>query len=211
MSNARYRNLTPEQRKDFDFSALVYKLSEQTVRRLFEKKGGLANEIALKTIEIALRNGLKCREDEERKLAANPSAMREKGERPYVTMSENRLYIRELRQQQVLVEALMEKCREEVQFVLAHFKPRTESELRMALDSVLSGEMGPLMREEADQIVEEAVETEVMKVFNELPAEFQARLKKALESGNETELMAIFNDLPENLRERVNTAFKVAV
>src|SRR5574337_1325308 len=129
MSNSRYRNYTPEQRKQVEYHALVYTLSEQTVRRLFEQRGGVANEIALKTIEIALRNGLKCREDEERKLNANPSAMREKGERPYVTMSENRLYIRELRQQQAVVAATMQQCREEVQQALDDYKLDNETDL----------------------------------------------------------------------------------
>ncbi|CAG0931735.1 hypothetical protein PLCT1_01879 [Planctomycetaceae bacterium] len=211
MSNSFYRKITPEQRKQIDFRGLVYSLSEQTVRRLFEKKGGIANEVALKTIEIALRNGLKCREDEERKLAANPGAMREKGERPYVTMSENRLYIRELRQQQLLVEALMEKCREEVRFALDHFKPENETDLRIALDSVLGGEIGPLMAEHQGALREEIEEDEVKKVFRQLPPELQERVVKALQNNDEAELMAIFHDLPENLRGPASSVFKIAV
>ena len=211
MSNSRYRNLTPEQRKQLEFRALVYELGEQTVRRLFEKKGGIANEIVLKTIEIGLRNGLKCREEEERKLAANPSAMREKGERPYVTMSENRLYFRELRQQQERIAAMMEECRADVRYALDHFKPENETDLRIALDSVLGGEAGPLMKERQGALAQEALQDEAMKVFNEFPPAIQERLKKALQSGNEADLLAIFHELPENMRERVNTAFKVAV
>ncbi|CAG0930114.1 hypothetical protein PLCT1_01273 [Planctomycetaceae bacterium] len=211
MSNSFYRRITPEQRKQIDFRGLVYTLSEQTVRRLFEKKGGIANEVALKTIEIALRNGLKCREEEERKLIANPGAMREKGERPYVTMSENRLYIRELRQQQLLVEALMEKCREEVRFALDHFKPENETDLRIALDSVLGGEIGPLMAEHQGALREEIEEDEVKKVFKQLPLELQERLVKALQNNDEAALMAIFHDLPENLRGPASSVFKIAV
>ncbi len=210
MSNSRLRNVAAEQRKQFDFSALVYKLSEQTVRRLFEQKGGIANEIALKTIEIALRNGLKCREEEERKLDADRAAMREKGERPYVTMSENRLYIRELRQQQAVVSAMMERCREEVRMALDHLKPENETDLRIALDSVLGGEMGPLLKEHQGTLVGEVTETEAMKVFNDLPPAIQERFMKAMNSGNEAELMAVFHELPENLRERVHNAFMVA-
>ena len=210
MSNSRLRNVAPEQRKQYDFSALVYRLSEQTVRRLFEQKGGIANEIALKTIEITLRNGLKCREEEERKLEANRAATREKGERPYVTMSENRLYIRELRQQQAVVSAMMERCREEVRLALKHFKPENETDLRIALDSVLGGEMGPLLKEHQGPLAGEVTETEAMKVFNELPSAIQERLMKAMQSGNEAELMAVFQDLPENMRERVHNVFMAA-
>jgi hypothetical protein len=127
------------------------RLLARAARRLFEKRGGLDLELSIAAARRVVQNAMRCRESEARVLDANPDAQRERGERPYVSVSEQRLFIRELKQLNAERNALEQDVREELHRALERMQPRTQGEYRAALDAALGEESdetrGQLMRE----------------------------------------------------------------
>ncbi len=110
-------------------------LVSAAIQKLFVAKGGADIELQIDLARQNVQNALACRRAEAARLAANPNAMREKGERPLVTVSEDRLHSRELTRLLDQRESLRLQCRNMIHETLHRMQPRTEQEWTKAIEA----------------------------------------------------------------------------
>ena len=110
-------------------------LVSAAIQTLYEARGGLDIEAQIHVARLDVDNARICREAEAARLKENPKALREKGERPFVTVSEDRLHSRELTRLHELRDTKRGQCRTQIQEALNRSKPRTLEELRRVLDT----------------------------------------------------------------------------
>ena len=112
-------------------------LVSAAIQKLFVAKGGADIELQIDLARQNVQNALACRRAEAARLAANPNAMREKGERPLVTVSEDRLHSRELSRLLEQRESLRLQCRNMIHETLHRMQPRSEQEWAKAIEAAM--------------------------------------------------------------------------
>lgn len=101
--------------------------------KLYAAKGGSDIDIQIELARENVQIALACRKAEAARLAKDPNAVREKGERPLVSVSEDRLHSRELSRLLAQRDDLRLLCRNSVMEIVRRRGPRTVGELRKAI------------------------------------------------------------------------------
>ncbi|CAG0934366.1 hypothetical protein PLCT1_02701 [Planctomycetaceae bacterium] len=115
--------------------AQCVELVSAAIQKLYEARGGLDIEAQIDVARLDVENARVCREAEAARLKQNPNALREKGERPIVTVSEDRLHSRELTRLHELRDFKRGQCRTQIQEAINRNKPRTLAQWREVLDT----------------------------------------------------------------------------
>ncbi len=161
MSNA-YRK--PEQVAEPFSNAQRVDLVSGAIQKLYEARGGLDIEAQIDVARINLMNARSCRLAEAARLKQDPYAEREKGERPIITVSEDRLHSREMTRLMELREFKRGLCRTQIQEALNRSKPRSLAELRDVLETA-ARDIDDVARMFAPQADESAAQAEFEAVL----------------------------------------------
>jgi len=196
------------------------------IQTLYLARGGDDLEQQIKVARINIDNALKCRESEALRLEKDPHTMREKGERPLVTVSEDRLHSRELTRLRALRDDLRLWCRNSIHEAMQRSQPRSLEEVQKVLARAakdIDG-VGNMLRaraledkpqsqnmkleEAAEQMLKvmmKAGDTFMAKHAGRLTPDMRAHLQQALQSQDIELLYTEFGNLPLELR----SAFEV--
>jgi hypothetical protein len=164
MSNSYRKEEVPKAPAELPTRAQLTELVSAAIQKLYLAKGGDDLEAQIKVARADIDNALVCREAERKRLAENPNALREKGERPIVTVSEDRLHSRELTRLHDLRDTKRGLCRTQVQEAINRRQPRTLDEWKETLDTaakdiddvanMLPHEPSPAALEEFEAVLE---------------------------------------------------------
>jgi DNA-directed RNA polymerase subunit F len=132
MSNP-YRNL-----EAFEREVRKRNLIEAAIVTRYQQRGGIGLDERIAILDDVNKTSKICRHSELERLQKDANAMREKGERPIITVSETRLYITKSEQLCARREEEMAMSRSQIMTTLERVQPRTEEELKVALDMELN-------------------------------------------------------------------------
>lgn len=132
MSNFRYRDLG-----SMEAELRRNRMIADAVSRRYLQRGGAPIDEFVAYYTNVFRMSGQCRTAEAARLEKDAAAMRERGERPLITVSEGRLHGNKLQFYLERKEELMAASREEISTALKRDMPSSEEELRVALDMAL--------------------------------------------------------------------------
>jgi len=115
-------------------------LIHAAAQRLYLQRGGRALEKLIDIVDSTLDGAKNCREDDSRRLRENPKVTwREKGERPLVSVAEQRLHISLMLRYMDRKEALLLQARTEINEAVNAAQPANDDELRTLLNAMTEG------------------------------------------------------------------------
>ena len=132
MSNSQFRD-----GKDLLREIRRRQLINADAQRLYLQRGGRALEKLIAIVDSTLDGAKNCREDDARRLRENPKVTwREKGERPLITVAEQRLHISLMLRYMDRKEALLLQARTEINEAVNAAQPANDDELRTLLNAM---------------------------------------------------------------------------
>lgn len=184
-------------------------LVSAAIQKLYEARGGSDIELQIEVARLDVENARACRLAEAARLRENPNALREKGERPLVSVSEDRLHSRELSRLHELREFKRGQCRTQIQEALNRHQPRTLAQLRDVLDTASRdiddvARMLPQAPSEAEVLAEfEAVLATSTRLAQsgKLTPEHSKALLDAVAKRNGRGIMTVLGQLPPELQQ----------
>lgn len=195
MSNTALREGAPKSRRELERHLREEALIQRAADKIYLAEGGAALEKLIELAETTLQAAKACREDDLRRVAENPKVTwREKGERPLVSVSEQRLHMnlseRYLREKQFLRGNILSRIRE----TIAGFEPQSEEELRALLDGLVSAASGQAVARN---------EAMLKELLPALPEAQRKDLLAALALNDATALNEVLAKMPDEVRKRV--------
>ena len=110
------------------------------VEKLYLQRGGRALEKLIAIVDDTLDGAKRCREDDSRRLRENPKVTwRVKGERPLVSVPEQRLHVNLMLRYIDRKEEIMMQARLEINEVINASEPANDDELRTLLNALTEG------------------------------------------------------------------------
>jgi hypothetical protein len=107
------------------------------VHKLYLQRGGRALEKLIAIVDDTLDGAKRCREDDSRRLRENPKVTwREKGERPLISVSEQRLHVNLMLRYLDRREDLKLQVKLEINEAIKAAEPANDDELRTLLDAL---------------------------------------------------------------------------
>lgn len=138
MSNTALREGAPKTRQDLQRYLRREQIVNRAVEKLYLLEGGRALEKLLALCDDTLAGAKACREDDLRRLRENPRVTwREKGERPFITLSEQRLHSNLMMRYLDERNALRGLIRTRVNEAINAFAPDGEAELQALLEGMV--------------------------------------------------------------------------
>ncbi len=132
MSNSQFRD-----GKDLLREIRRRQLINAAAHRLYKQRGGRALEKLIAIVDATLDGAKNCRDDDARRLRENPKVTwREKGERPLITVAEQRLHISLMLRYMDRKEALLLQARTEINEAVNAAQPANDDELRTLLNAM---------------------------------------------------------------------------
>ncbi len=191
-------------------------LVSAAIQKLYLAKGGDDIEAQIKVARADVDNALICREAEAARLKENPNALREKGERPFVTVSEDRLHSRELSRLHDLRDTRRGQCRTQIQEALNCHEPRSLEEWRKVLDLAAKdiddvANMLPRKSNEAEAMAEfEAVLASAVRLAQsgKLEPEQREALLDGARRGDGKAVVTVLGKLPPALQDSFEADLK---
>jgi hypothetical protein len=175
------------------------------IQALYVAKGGLDVDAQIEVARLDVDNALICRRAEAARLKDNPNALREKGERPFVTVSEDRLHSRELTRLHELREFKRGQCRTQIQEALNRSRPRDLSELRQVLETAARDidDVARMLPQDTGEADFEAMLAGSRRMANsgKLTPEESKALLAAVAQRNGAGITAVLGQLPPDLRQ----------
>ena len=134
MSNSQFRD-----GKDLLREIRRRQLINAAAQRLYLQRGGRALEKLIAIVDDTLDGAKRCREDDSRRLRENPKVTwREKGERPLITVAEQRLHVNLMLRYLDRREDLKLQVKLEINEAISAAEPVNDDELRTLLDGFFS-------------------------------------------------------------------------
>lgn len=136
-SNAAQKSSRQQVIEQLETRARRRKLTEDAIFRLYLRRDGERIEAQLKAVDLGIAIATVCRQDELKRAQEQGVTQREKGERPFCSFSETRLF--STRQLQLMDRRaeILASCRAEVMEWLSRWDPNDDDALRVALDTCL--------------------------------------------------------------------------
>jgi hypothetical protein len=236
MSNA-YRKEAPQQTQPqaAPTEAEVLEVYSAAVDSLYLAKGGDLLDDQISVAHANVRLALKCRQAELARIEKDANAMREKGDRPLVTVSEDRMHSRELSRLREERETLRLWCRNSLHDAIKRAGPKTLDDMRKVLNTAIKDldGIGNMLRAQAiedaaiqprdvskleqevarmAQVLTKAGETFMAMHAAKLTPELRQACTQALQSRDLDTLYKTFEQLPNELRsmfeQEVNAVMK---
>lgn len=132
MSNP-YRNL-----EAFEREVRKRNMIEAAIVTRYQQRGGIGLDERIAILDDVNRASKICRHAELERLQKDANAMREKGERPIISVSETRLYITKSEQLNARRDEEMAMARSQIMTAIERVQPPTEEALKVVLDLELN-------------------------------------------------------------------------
>ncbi len=132
MSNP-YRNM-----EAFEREVRRRNMIEAAILKRYHQRGGDALDERIAILNTVNKGSRICRQADLDRLEKDANAMREKGERPVISVSETRLYITKSEQLEQRRSEEMAMARSQIMAVLERVQPPTEDSLKVVLDLELN-------------------------------------------------------------------------
>jgi hypothetical protein len=185
--------------------------SEEAARKIYLAEGGALLDKQIRHCEIVLDESMICRENEWRRLVANPAAMREKGERPMISVSEARLNINKIGQLIDQRNDLMLQARTKVNEAINGRAPQNEAEFDRAIEFAVAGLAEPQAAHSEEKVMRDPVTGEEMMELIDIdkhlemyrsftPAELE-QYKKAMDAHDGEGMEKALARFPEEVRK----------
>jgi hypothetical protein len=151
MSNTQYREGAPKTRAEMQRFLRRTQLVQRAVDKLYLANGGRALEQLMDLCRVTLRGAKECREDDARRLHENPKVTwREKGERPLITVSEQRLHSNLMSRYMKEREFIRGQALTQINEAMNAFAPESEEDLKALLDGLIeAAQPGSAARDDA--------------------------------------------------------------
>ncbi|CAG0930147.1 hypothetical protein PLCT1_01278 [Planctomycetaceae bacterium] len=151
MSNTQLREGAPKSRAEMQRYLRRHALIQRTVEKLYLANGGRALEQLMALCRATLAGALVCREDDARRLRENPRVTwREKGERPLISVSEQRLHSNQMSRYLAEKQFIRGQALTQINEAINAFAPESEEDLKALLDGLVdAAEPGAATRDDA--------------------------------------------------------------
>ena len=189
MSNSQFRD-----GKDLLREIRRRQLINAAAQRLYLQRGGRALEKLIAIVDSTLDGAKNCREDDARRLRENPKVTwREKGERPLITVAEQRLHISLMLRYMDRKEALLLQARTEINEAVNAAQPANDDELRTLLNA---------MTEEAPEHTAKRDDALLQEFLPQLNEADRRDFVAALELNDAESIRALLARLPVEVRTK---------
>lgn len=194
MSNTELREGAPKTRREMERFLRRAKMVQQAVDQLYLLEGGRTLDQLIAICRRTLDGAYCCREDDARRLRENPKVTwREKGERPLVTVTEQRLHsnlmFRYMQEKQALRGIILTRINEAINA----FQPDSDEDLQALLDGLIAAATpGASLRDEAM----------LTELLPQLPEQDRKDFVAALELKDDGALKEVLARQPEEVRKR---------
>lgn len=189
MSNSQFRD-----GKDLLREIRRRQLINAAAQRLYLQRGGRALEKLIAIVDSTLDGAKNCREDDARRLRENPKVTwREKGERPLITVAEQRLHISLMLRYMDRKEALLLQARTEINEAVNAAQPANDDELRTLLNA---------MTEEAPEQTSKRDDALLQEFLPQLNEADRRDFVAALELNDAESIRALLARLPVEVRTK---------
>lgn len=189
MSNSQFRD-----GKDLLREIRRRQLINAAAQRLYLQRGGRALEKLIAIVDSTLDGAKNCREDDARRLRENPKVTwREKGERPLITVAEQRLHISLMLRYMDRKEALLLQARTEINEAVNAAQPANDDELRTLLNA---------MTEEAPEQTAKRDDALLQEFLPQLNEADRRDFVAALELNDAESIRALLARLPVEVRTK---------
>ena len=206
MSNSHYRREEAPAQSTLDQRLLYQKLAQKAVDQLYLKLGGEEIEMKIAYFKLGMRNAMTCREAEAGIMGdGSGGKWLAPDRRPMVTMSEGRLYARELDR---FMERRAEKraeARTRIEEALNRESPVNEQEFKKVLDAAVNDvdDLGRLLdlqrhREESTP----AVRREITELMALMPPRDREEMGRAWQHQDLNLVRSVASRQPKEQQER---------